>query len=27
LDRAGVFSGKLIYKNGQLVDHQVVFYD
>lgn len=27
LDRSGVFSSKLIYKNGQLVDHQVVFYD
>jgi 8-oxo-dGTP diphosphatase len=26
LDRPGVFSGKLTYQEGRLVDHQVVFY-
>jgi 8-oxo-dGTP diphosphatase len=26
LDRPGVFSGKLTYEEGRLVDHQVVFY-
>lgn len=26
LDRPGVFSGKLTYQDGKLVDHQVVFY-
>ena len=26
LDRPGFFSGKLTYKDGQLIDHQVIFY-
>jgi 8-oxo-dGTP diphosphatase len=26
LDRKGIFSGKFTYKNGQLVEHQSVFY-
>lgn len=26
LDRPGVFSGKFVYANGRLIDHQVVFY-
>lgn len=27
LDRAGFFSGKFVYQNGELVDHSAVFYD
>ena len=27
LERSGLFSGKFIYKEGKLVDHQVVFHD
>lgn len=27
LDRPGFFSGKFIYKDGRLIDHQVIFYD
>lgn len=26
LDRPGIFSGKLTYRDGRLIDHQVVFY-
>jgi len=26
LDRPGFFSGKFVYKDGKLIDHQAVFY-
>ena len=27
LEGAGIFSGKFVYREGELVDHQVVFYE